>query len=162
MKVCVYDPIVEKSIVESIGYEYYDDYRKILRDADVVSIHVPLLPSTRNMIALAEIKTMKRTAILINCSRGGLINEKDLAYALDNNIIAGAATDVFEEEPPRENNPLLTAKNMIYTPHTAAQTREAVIKMATMCVDGCLKIMNGERIENVVNKEAYNHPRWKK
>lgn len=162
MKVSAYDPIVPKKIIEEAGYEYYSDYKKLLIDADIISLHVPLLPSTKNMITLDEIKTMKKTAILINCSRGGLIKEEDLVYALNNNIIAGAATDVFEVEPPKESDPLLSAKNLIYTPHTAAQTREAVIKMATMCVEGCLKTMNGEKIDNVVNKEAYNHPRWRK
>lgn len=162
MKVSAYDPVVPREVIEEAGYEYYDDYKKLLADADIISLHVPLLPSTKNMITLNEMKSMKKTAVLINCSRGGLINEEDLIYALNNDIIAGAATDVFETEPPKENDPLLNAKNIIYTPHTAAQTREAVMKMATMCVNGCLKIMNGEKVDNVVNKEAYNHPRWKK
>ena len=160
MKVSVYDPIVPKEVIEQVGYKYYDDYKKLLASADIISLHLPLLPSTKDMITLEEMKTMKKTAVLINCSRGGLINEDDLVYALNNDIIAGAATDVFATEPPKENDPLLNAKNIIYTPHTAAQTREAVIKMAVMCVTGCLKIMNGEKIDNVVNKEAYNHPRW--
>ncbi len=161
MKAAGYDPYLGKDTIEGFGADYYKDYKEMLKDCDIISLHVPLLPATKDMITLEELKIMKKTALLINCSRGGIVKEADLVEALNMEMIAGAGLDVFEEEPPKAGSPVLTAKNIIVSPHSAAQTREAVINMALMCVKGCLAVIAGEKWPYVANPEAYGHERWR-
>ena len=96
MSIMVYDPFVKKEAVEEKGYTYCQTIEPILANADVISVHVPLTDKTRNLIAKDELAKMKKTAILINCARGGIINEQDLYDALKNNVIQCAALDVFD------------------------------------------------------------------
>lgn len=161
METAGYDTFLTAGQVGELGSEYYDDYRKMLAECDVVSIHVPLTDQTRNMITEKELALMKPSALLINCSRGGIVNEMDLAEALDQGKIAGAGLDVFEEEPTKTDSRILGTRNVIVSPHSAAQTREAVIHMATMCVKGCLAVLSGERWPYVANPEVYETPGWK-
>lgn len=161
MKVAGYDPFLTKEQIENLGYEYYADYEALLKECDVISIHVPLTKDTENMIAAKQLKEMKKTAIIVNCSRGGIINEADLVEALNNDVMAGAGLDVFEGEELREGNPLLNAKNLTFSPHSAAQTREAVINMATMCVEGCRAVCAGKKWKMVANPDVYKHEKWK-
>ena len=98
---------------------------RVFRESDVVSLHCPLTPDTKELVNAARLATMKRTALLINTARGGLVNEADLAAALDAGTIAGAGIDVLTVEPPPASNPLLTAKNCVITPHIAWATRNA-------------------------------------
>ncbi len=162
MKTAGYDPFMLEEEFKEIECEQYDDYQKLLSDCDIISIHVPLIKETKNMISMEQLKKMKKTSVIINCSRGGVINEIDLAQALNDGIIAGAGTDVFTEEPPSKDNPLLNAKNIILSPHSAAQTREAVINMAVMCVKGCQEVLKGNQWPYVADPSVYDHPRWKK
>lgn len=161
MKTAGYDPFLTKEQVEDMGSEFYTDYEAMMEECDVISVHVPLTAETRNMIGEKQLKRMKPTAILINCARGGIINEADLVNALNEGVIAGAGVDVFEEEPPMPGNPLLAAKNILYSPHSAAQTREAVINMAQMCVNGCLAVCRGEKWPYVADPAVYEHEKWK-
>lgn len=161
MKVAGYDPFLTKEQVEELGYEYFSDYEKLLEDCDVISIHVPLTPQTENMIGEKQFAKMKSTAIIINCSRGGIINEPDLIRALNDGSIAGAGLDVFVGEELAPGNPLLEAKNLIFSPHSAAQTREAVINMATMCVEGCKAVCEGKKWKFVADTKVYEHEKWK-
>ena len=156
-----YDPFLSRENIEELGCEYYSDYKEMLKDCDMISVHVPLLDSTRNMIGKEELASMKQTAVIINCSRGGIVNEAALTDALNQGVIAGAGTDVFEEEPPSPDSPLLNAKNLLYSPHSAAQTRESVIRMAEMCIEGCLAVIDGKEWPYVADKRVYEHPRWK-
>lgn len=162
MRTAGYDPFQSRSQVEALGCQYYDDYKQMIRECDIISIHVPLTDSTRGMIGKAELESMKDSVVLINCSRGGIIDEEALVWALNEEIIAGAGTDVFTEEPPKSGSPLLKAKNLLYSPHSAAQTKEAVVRMAQMCVEGCLAVVQGEQWPHVANPKVYEHPRWKK
>lgn len=162
METVGYDPYLSKEEIEKMGCGYYENYREMLKDCDIISIHVPLTKDTQNMIHEDELATMKSSAVIINCSRGGIINEEALVYALNNGTIAAAGMDVFVEEPLEEDSPLLKVPNLIYSPHSAAQTKEAVIRMAQMCVNGCLAVLNGEIWPHVANPEAYQHPKWKK
>jgi glycerate dehydrogenase len=98
---------------------------RVFRESDVVSLHCPLTPDTKDLVNAARLATMKRTAFLINTARGALVNEADLAAALDAGTIAGAGLDVLTVEPPPASNPLLTAKNCVITPHIAWATRNA-------------------------------------
>lgn len=161
MSIAAYDPFMTKEQVEGYGAKYYEDYVELLKDSYVVSIHVPLTDQTRNMISKKELSVMKPTALIINCSRGGIINEADLVEALNNGVIAGAGTDVFCSEPPKTDDPLLNCRNLIVSPHSAAQTREAVIKMAQMCVKGCLAVAEGKKWPYVADKSVYEHEKWK-
>ena len=161
MKVAAYDPFLSKEQVEGYGAVYYENYEDLLKVSDVVSIHVPLTDETKNMISKKQLTEMKKTALIINCSRGGIINETDLVEALKAGEIAGAGTDVFCSEPPKADDPLLNCPNLIVSPHSAAQTREAVIKMAQMCVKGCLAVAEGKKWPFVADKSVYDHEKWK-
>lgn len=160
MSVAGYDPFLTREQIEDMGYEYYGDYEELLEACDVISIHVPLTEQTENMIRREQFRRMKSTAIIINCSRGGIINEPDLIEALNRGEIAGAGLDVFVGEELHPGNPLLEAKNLVFSPHSAAQTREAVINMATMCVEGCKAVCAGKKWKFVANPGVYEHEKW--
>jgi glycerate dehydrogenase len=115
----------------------YHPLPRLLAGSDVVSLHCPLLPSTHNLIGEAELRTMKRTAILINTARGGLVDERALVQALKDGVIAGAGFDVLTVEPPRDGNPLLDLRlpNLIVTPHIAWASRGAMQFLADQLID---------------------------
>ena len=160
MKLAGYDPFLSREKIEALGADYYENYEDLLKVSDIVTIHVPLTEGTRDMISKPQLEMMKDTALLINCSRGGIVNEQDLVEALKNGTIAGAGTDVYCSEPPATDDPLLNCPNLIVSPHSAAQTREAVIKMAQMCVRGCLAVCQGKKWPYVADKSVYDHPAW--
>ncbi|MGB6603898.1 MAG: D-2-hydroxyacid dehydrogenase [Steroidobacteraceae bacterium] len=124
---------------------------RVLAESDVISLHLPLTDETRNMIGAAELRRMKRTAILINTARGGLVDEQALAQALREGVIAGAGFDVLSKEPPKEGNPLLELRmpNFILTPHVAWASDGAMQFLADQLIDnieGCV----GGRPQNLV------------
>lgn len=161
MKVIGYDPFLTREQMAELGAEKYDDKFEALAAADAVIVQMPLIEGvTDNTIAKAELEAMKPTAVLINCSRGEIVNEPDLCAALKSGGIAGAGLDVFWNEPPHVCDEILTCPNVIVSPHSAAQTREAVVKMARMCVEGCLCVLAGKRWPHVANPKVYEHPRW--
>lgn len=160
MKIMVYDPYLSREAVEAKGWKYVENVDDLYREADVVSVHVPLTPQTKHMIGERELNMMKPTAILINCSRGGIIDEEALYRALKDNKIHGAGADVLELEPFDPNHKLLKLDNFLITPHMAGQTREAATGVATGCVEGVLAVMRGEKWPKVCNPKAYDHPRW--
>lgn len=160
MKLAGYDPFLNREQIEALGVAYYSDYEALLKDVDIVTVHVPLTEGTRDMIGARQLAAMKRSAILINCSRGGIVNEADLVKALKGKVIAGAGTDVYCNEPPRPDDPLLHCPNLVISPHSAAQTREAVVRMARMCVIGCLSVLEGKKWPHVADRTVYDHPIW--
>ena len=113
--------------VEECVYDRFVPLGEMLPQADFITIHVPLTPHTRHMISTKEFNLMKKGVMLIDCSRGGVVDQEALYQALVSGKVAGAALDVFEEEPPK-NNKLLTLNNVIATPHMGAQTHEAQLK----------------------------------
>jgi glycerate dehydrogenase len=123
---------------------------ELLEQADVVSIHCPLLPETKGLIDKASLAQMKSSAFLLNTSRGPIIVEQDLADALNEGIIAGAGIDVLSAEPPAADNPLFTAKNCLITPHIAWATQEARRRLMAMTVENLTAFLKGHPI-NVVN-----------
>ena len=145
--------------VEDAGCQYYEELDDLLRECDIITIHNPLTPETRDMISARELALMKPTALLINTSRGPIVNEQDLADALNRDVIAGAAVDVYSVEPAELGNPVFTAKNLICTPHSAALTREATDRMAVQCARGCLAVCRGEEWPDVVDLSAYQRRR---
>lgn len=160
MKIIVYDPYVQPEVITGQGFAYVNDLSMVLQKADVVSLHVPLTPKTKHLIGEAELKTMKSSAVLINCSRGGIIDEAALAKALEENRLHSAAVDVFGHEPVTADEPLFKYDNIIVSPHMAGQTKEAASGVATMAAEGVVAVMNGRRWQHVCNPQAYEHPRW--
>lgn len=152
MKVIAFDKNLDKNFVEKYGI-LVSDIDTILRESDFVSIHVPLTNETRHLIDKDRLRLMKKTAFLINTSRGGTISEEDLAEALKNNWIAGAALDVFENEPLK-NSPLFECENVILTPHVGAHTFEAIYNMNMMAARSVVDFFNGKIPENIINSEV--------
>jgi phosphoglycerate dehydrogenase-like enzyme len=115
----------------------------IFSQSDYVTLHIPLTTQTKNMVDLKLFQLMKKNAFIINCARGPIINTSDLIYALEHKIIAGAALDVFDLEPPLPNNyPLLKLANVIATPHLGYNTQEACISKGTMALNNILAYMS--------------------
>jgi D-3-phosphoglycerate dehydrogenase len=162
MQVIAYDPYLsDEKKNECYSWVRMVELEELLSESDVVSIHVPLTDKTRHLMNAAEIALMKPDALLINTSRGGVVNEPALAAALQNDKLAGAGLDVFSEEPVEANNPLLKLDNVILTPHTAALTRECVTRMATEAAKCVLDVFAGREPQNVANRQILESGRWK-
>lgn len=157
MKVLVYDPFISQKTIEDKGYGYRSNMKDILTEADVISIHTPLTPQTCNMIGEAELKMMKKDSILINCARGGIVDEVALNKALDENWIHSAGTDVVVHEPIDPADPIFAHDNIVVTPHMAGQTREAASGVAILAAAGTIAIINGQKWDKVCNPKAYEH-----
>ena len=151
MKLCGFDPYMTKEKASELGITLFEDISDMLRASDVVSISVPLTPSTTNLISEKEISAMKSSAILVNTSRGKIVNEGALYNALLNKKIRAAALDVFEIEPPRSDNQLFDLPNFIGTPHIGAATEEALIRMGMTSVDEIKRFFNNETPQYIVN-----------
>ena len=152
MKVYVYDPFVEKKIIENFGGKKINELDEGLRETDILSLSVPLTKLTQNMINLEKMKMMKKTSIIINTSRGGVINEKDLNEALNKEIIYGAGLDVFEKEPPHEDNPLLKNKKVLLSPHAATFTKECTSSMAIQTAQNIIDFFENKLDQSMIVK----------
>ena len=128
-KVYIYDPYVDEKIIKEFGGIKVDKIEIGLKNADYVSLHMPLTNETKNLINYSVLKTMKKNSIIINTARGGIINEQELDKALNEGLIFGAALDVFSQEPIEKNNPLLKNKKVILSPHSATFTDECTSRM---------------------------------
>ena len=124
---------------------------ELFETADVVSVHCPLVPETKGLVNIGYLKKMKKSAFLLNTSRGPIVIEEDLAYALNNDLISGAGVDVLSVEPPSADNHLLKAKNCIITPHIAWATREARIRLLDIAVNNLAHFLGNTPV-NVVSK----------
>ena len=143
MKVFVYDPYIDQSTIPAAGCAAVDDYFSILPRMDMVTMHCPLTEETRGMIAERELDAMKPSAYLINCARGGIVDEQALCTALESGSIAGAGLDVFVREPTPADDPLLSLDNVITSPHIAGVTLEASMRMATGAASNVLAAFDG-------------------
>ncbi len=159
MGVLVFDPYLQPS-EQDRSWVSFCSLEELLARADVVSIHVPLTAETRNLLDGARLARMKKGALLVNTARGGLIDERALAQALESGQLGGAGIDVFDREPPEAGNPLLSAPNAILTPHAAALTQECVVRMAVLAVQRVLDVLDGFLPENVANAEVLKIARW--
>ena len=130
MNVNVFDPFVSKETVLQFGGKKIDNLDEGLKKCDYLSLHIPLTDKTKNMIDISKFKIMKKNAIIINTSRGGIINEQDLNTVLNENIIFGAGLDVFEKEPVNTDNPLLKNEKVLLSPHSATFTNECKSRMS--------------------------------
>ena len=129
----------------------YVTLEELYERADIVSLHVPLFPNTAGMINAESLAKMKRSAIVINTARGPLVNEADMKVALNNDVIAAYATDVVSVEPISDQNPLLTAKNCLITPHIAWASKESRQRLMDIAVDNLVQYLKGKPV-NIVNR----------
>ena len=155
MDVLVCDPYIDRKLIEDAGCTPVADFRAVLPEIDYLTLHTPLTPETQHMISRDELGRMKKTAILINCARGRIVDEPALIEALTNGVIRAAGLDVMAKEPPDSDNPLFKLDNVLMTPHMGGASREAVERGGLVCaqnvlvaIDGCLNP------EYVINKEV--------
>jgi D-3-phosphoglycerate dehydrogenase/(S)-sulfolactate dehydrogenase len=150
MRVIAYDPFISAEAAAKLGVEQVT-LEQLWREADVVSLHVPLTEQTRNVVDAATLARMKRGALLVNCARGGLVDERALAEALASGRLGGAALDVFEKEPPAPDHPLLRLDNFICTPHLGASTDEAQAAVAVAIAEQLAAYLTRGEVKNAVN-----------
>lgn len=140
-KARVYDPFAEKVTIEAKGYEYTEDLRFLCQNADFLTVHAPLTEATRNLINYDLLSIMKPTAFVINFARGGVINEADLRRALEEQKIAGAALDAFEQEPLGHDSPLLKLDHVILSPHCGTFSEDSKRRMSIAVAQGIMDIL---------------------
>jgi len=151
--------VIYSDILKDRGFERkynakHVSLSRLLKQADFVTVHVPLLPSTKHLLGKKEFSMMKKTAYLINTSRGPVVDEKALIWALKNGKIAGAGLDVYESEPKVDKR-LTVLQNCVLSPHTASATREVRIQMSKDAGENILAVMRGRKAPKTVNPEVY-------
>ena len=150
MNVFVYDPFVSSDVIENIGGKKVENLEDSIKKMDAVSLHVPLTEKTKNLINYELLKIMKKNCIIINAARGGIVNEFDLDRALNENLIFGAGIDVFEKEPPDDNNPLLKNDKVFLSPHTAAFTEECMTRMGIETIQNIIDFFDNKLEESTI------------
>jgi len=152
MKVIAYDPFINSERAKELGVSLVT-LDELLGESDYISIHTPLTKETKNLIGVETFKKMKNCVRIINCARGGIIDEKALAEAIKSGKVGGVALDVFENEPPKDS-PLLAMDEVIATPHIAASTQEAQVSVAVTIAEQVLAALKGGPVKNAVNMYA--------
>ena len=149
MKVIVFDPYISSEHIEKEGFEYAT-LDQLFERSDYITLHVPKLDSTTDLLNADAFKKMKDGVMIINCARGGIVNETDLYDAIKSGKVAGAAIDVFVTEPPKDN-PLLTLDQVIATPHLGASTKEAQTNVAVAAANQIIQYLLNDTVINAVN-----------
>ncbi len=149
MDAMAYDPYLPEEVAKQMGVDL-TDLDTVLKNSDFITIHVPLTPETKHSISAEQFEIMKDGAYIVNCARGGIIDEEALYDALVNNKIGGAALDVYEEEPPKDSK-LFELDNIVLTPHIAASTKEAQRDAAIIVADEIIDLAKGKNPRNVLN-----------
>jgi len=152
MRTISFDPYLPPEVAKQRGIELVD-FETLLRTSDFLSVHAALTPETRHMLGKDQFSRMKRSAYVVNCARGEIVDEAALAAALSAGTIAGAALDVFQKEPPA-GSAVLSAPNVRFTPHLGAATKEAQERVGEMVADDVLRVLRGERPQSCVNPKA--------
>lgn len=156
--IIAYDPFWNEEAACRLGVEYAD-IEKIQRVSDIISLHIPSTPETNGMINKDFLSKMKKNAILINTARGKIVVAEDLAWALNNHIIAGAGMDVFSPEPPDPDNPLLSAINTVLMPHSGACTIESHIKAGMTAAKNVVDFFAQGKVNTILNPDYVNYLR---
>lgn len=154
MTVIAYDPYASPSVASAASVELISTLEELLKKADFLTIHTPLIASTKGMISTAEFAMMKPTARVLNVARGGMLDEAALVEALDNGTIAGAGIDVFTSEPPKEGDTaskLIAHPKVVATPHLGASTHEAQENVSIDVCEQVLHILSGQLPRSAVN-----------
>jgi D-3-phosphoglycerate dehydrogenase len=155
MNVIGFDPFISKEDLAKKDIEKKDKIEQVMELSDIISLHLPHTEKTHYIIDKKMLSKMKNSAFLINCARGGTVDESALYDALKNGIIGGAALDVFEEEPPK-NSKLASLDNIVFSPHIGANTKEGQIRAGTVCAEQVMKVLNDETPDHWVNKAHMN------
>ena len=150
MNIIAYDPYINEERAKALGVTV-GTLEDIFREADFITVHMPLTKETRGMISMEQMRQMKRGVRLVNCARGGIIDEADLAAAVKEGIVAGAAIDVFETEPLVADSPLRDVPGIVLTPHLGASTVEAQIGVSVDVAEGIRAALRGEPVTAAVN-----------
>ena len=154
MRLIAYDPYANPTLATSASVTLRNSLAEILKEADFLTLHTPLIASTRGMIGAAELATMKKTSIILNVARGGMIDETALVEALDAGTIAGAGIDVFTSEPPQPDSPatrLIAHPKVVATPHLGASTKEAQENVSIDVCEQVVSILSGDLPRSAVN-----------
>jgi D-3-phosphoglycerate dehydrogenase / 2-oxoglutarate reductase len=160
MKVVAFDPFISKGSNVGLPVEFMD-FKELLKVADFITVHTPLTPDTKYLLNAETLKLCKKGVRLINCARGGIIEEKALVEAVKSGQVAGVALDVFEEEPPKADNPLLKLPQVITTPHLGAATQEAQENVAIDVVRQVVDALYERAIKNAVNLPSMDPEAYK-
>ncbi len=158
MSVIAYDPFIGDIALADLGITPAGSVDEILETSDVVSLHLPLTDDTRHLLNEERIGRMKRGAILINTARGGLVDHDALLRAIDSGELAGAGLDTTEPEPLPPGHPLLDQRGVVVTPHVAAATDAAKVRLYESAVEQALQVLNGEMPPHLVNREVWPVP----
>ncbi len=150
MRVVAYDPFITPEAAAKLGADLVD-LDTLWGEADAISLHVPLTDATRHLVGAATLAKMKKGAILVNCARGGIVDERALADALASGHLGGAALDVFEKEPPPADHPLLRRDDFVCTPHIGASTEEAQSAVAVAIAEQLVAFLQHGVVKNAVN-----------
>jgi D-3-phosphoglycerate dehydrogenase/(S)-sulfolactate dehydrogenase len=150
MRVLAFDPFISADAAQKLGVELVD-LNALWAQSDVISLHVPLTEQTRNLVNAGVLAKVKKGAILVNCARGGIVDEKALAEALASGHLGGAAMDVFEKEPPPADHPLFKFDNFVCTPHIGASTEEAQSAVAIAIAEQLVAFLKDGVVKNAVN-----------
>ncbi len=153
MDVCSYDPYMPQEVFDKLGVKRFHDFDEFLASVDFLSIHAPLTEETKHIINLQNLKKMKRTAFIVNTSRGPLVSENDMYIALKEGIIAGAGLDVLENEPPTHPFPLAELNNIILTPHAAFYSEESEPELRRKAAQEVVRTLKEGRPKHWVNKK---------
>jgi D-3-phosphoglycerate dehydrogenase len=159
LRVLVYDPYVVSDVVRAHQCQKVE-LATLLRQADYLSIHAPLTDETRGLIDEAALRQIKRTAFVINTSRGAIIDQDALVVALQEGWIAGAALDVFEPERIPPDHPLLRLPNVLATPHVAFYSEESLRDLRTLATENVAAVLSGRRPASIVNPQVLSLQRW--
>lgn len=162
MKIIAHDDYLPAKVkAELASWVEFTELNDLCARSDIITMHVPLTEGTKGLIGTSRLALMKKDTVIVNTSRGGVIDETALALALNEKRIGGAGLDVFEDEPPKADNPLLACENAILTPHAAALTQECVVRMAVLGAQRVIDLMNGFEPGNVANPQVLATERWK-
>jgi len=156
MKVYAFDPFIGKEKIEEWGAIYQSDVIEMAREVNVISLHVPSTTATYHLVNADVLEALGPGGILINASRGPVVDEVALVKALQDNKIAGAGLDVYDPEPPRNDNPLFTLDNVVLTPHLASFTDQGRHRMGMMVVEDVLCVLRGDIPKYQANPEVFD------
>ena len=160
VELIAFDPYIDAALADSLGVKLVD-FDTVFRESDFLSLHLPMNAETKNIIGERELRLMKPSAYLINTSRAGVIEEDTLIRCLQEKWIAGAAIDVYHQEPIDNDYPLLSLPNVICTPHIGGASHDVVNHMAEIGITGLLDFLNGIQSNNIINPEAVDRAREK-
>src|SRR5262249_49113558 len=151
MHVVAYDPYIASTVFEKVAAEQMKTLDDLLAQADVITVHTPLTDETRGMLGAAQIAKMRQGAIALNIARGGIWDENALADGLASGKLAGAAVDVYADEPPGKDHPLVRLNNVILSPHIGANTIEAQDRVAVQTAEMVVDALRGSIFVSAVN-----------